>query len=333
MGRAGLYSQIIFLVIVLWIVTGFYGTEAFYTFSIIFSSIVLEALPFMLLGTLMGGFVEVFLSREKLISLLPASPKKAIIFSAFLGILLPVCECAIVPVVRKFLQKGMPLGAAVAFLLGGPIVNPLVFSSTFVAYSFSWEIAGLRTLSGVGIAICIGMLIDSCITKDQALVPKPSSGPSCGCHSPDCGHNHSDLSSAGFRQKLGAAFSHGALDFYDIARFLIIGAFIAAALQTIVPRQAILSVLTGEITAIPLMMGLAIVLNLCSEADAFIAASFAPLGIGLAAQMAFMVLGPMLDIKLVIMYTSVFTRKMIMLLVSFILIFVFTAMVFMEVVT
>ncbi|MCG8617531.1 MAG: permease, partial [Desulfobacterales bacterium] len=120
------------------------------------------------------------------------------------------------------------------------------------------------------------------------------------------------------------------LDFYDIARFLIIGAFIAAALQTFIPRQAFFSVASGSVAAIALMMVLAVVLNLCSEADAFIAASLAPIGIPFTAQLAFMVLGPMLDLKLILMYMSVFTRKMIIILSLSTLTFVFMAMLFME---
>lgn len=328
----GIYFQYFFLLAALWLVVVYGRTEAFTTFSIIFSSIVLEAFPFMLLGTLLGGFVEVFLSRERLIAFLPRGRKKAIILAAFMGILFPVCECAIVPVVRKFIQKGMPLGSAVAFLLGGPIVNPLVFSSTLVAYSFSWDIAGLRTLAGVGIAICIGILIDSCLSEKEALIQDRGSSDCSHCGTPDCSHDHQDLSRAGLGEKIRSALSHAALDFYDIGRFLIMGAFIAAALQTIVPRQAFFSLVSGGMGAIVLMMALAVILNLCSEADAFIAASFQPLGIPLSAQMAFMVLGPMMDIKLIMMYTSVFTRKMIVCLVLSTLVFVFTTMVMMEVV-
>ncbi|MEH0022198.1 MAG: permease [Desulfobacter sp.] len=328
----GTYIQVFFLLAVAWTAIFFGRTEAFTTFSIIFSSIVLEALPFMLMGTLLGGFVEVFLSRERLISILPKSPKKAIILAAFTGVFFPVCECAIVPVVRKFIQKGMPLGSAVAFLLGGPIVNPLVFSSTLVAYSFSWETAFLRTFTGAAIAMGMGFLIHSCISEKEALIPSHDHDNCSHCGTSDCGHDHQDLTGKPFSKKLSSAMSHAAMDFYDIGRFLIIGAFIAAALQTFVPRQAFFAMASGSVAAICLMMVLAIVLNLCSEADAFIAASLAPIGIPFTAQLAFMVLGPMLDIKLILMYMSVFTRKMIIILSCSTLIFVFMAMVFMEVV-
>ena len=327
----GTYLQLFFLAAAGWGAVVYGKTEAFKTFSIIFSAIILEAFPFMLMGALLGGFVEVFLSREQLIRILPKSPVKAIIMAAFMGICFPVCECAIVPVVRKFLQKGMPLGAAVAFLLGGPIVNPLVFSSTLVAYSFSWDVPVLRTLIGAAIAIGIGILINMFIDEAQGVVPANGNDHHCShCGAGGCGHDHQDVSKQPFFKKVSAALSHAALDFYDIGKFLVIGAFIAAVLQTVISRQAFFSMATGAYASIGLMMILAVVLNLCSEADAFIAASLAPIGVPFSAQMAFMVLGPMLDIKLIIMYLGVFTRKMILTLCFSIVIFVLFAMVFMH---
>jgi hypothetical protein len=283
----------------------------------------------MLLGTMLGGFVEVFVSREQLLRVLPKEKQQAVVVSAFLGILFPVCECAIVPVVRKFIQKGMPLGSAVAFLLAGPIVNPLVFSSTLVAYSFAWEVAFIRVFAGVWIAMIIGLIIDTFVSKEEALVPFFNAA-AFGCGHAGCSHDHGSTATGSFVEKIRAALVHGAVDFYDIGRFLIIGAFVAAALQTLVPRQAIMSVAQGPVAAILVMMGLAVVLNLCSEADAFIAASFQPIGISFSAQMAFMVLGPMLDIKLVLMYLGVFTRKMILLLVFLVCVSVFLAMAVLE---
>ena len=327
MASLGWTAQAFFLVLAFTMVLFCPRTQAFDTFSIIFSSIVLEALPFMLLGTMISGLVEVFVSRDHMVKFLPKNRVLAICAAAFMGILFPVCECAIVPVVRKFIQKGMPLGSAVAFLLGGPIVNPMVFGSTYTAYSFSLETAFLRVFSGAAIAVAIGLFIDKVITASQALVNAPAL-PGCGCGHAGCSH---DITPRSVADKLKAAVSHGAADFYDIGRFLIMGAFIAAVLQTLVSRQVFLSVAGAPILSIAAMMGLAVILNLCSEADAFIAASFRSLGIPLSAQMAFMVLGPMLDIKLILMYLGLFTRRMILILVMTICLTVFLAMAAMEV--
>ena len=323
----GLYAQIAFFVLAPYII--FFHTEpdAMTTFSIIFSSIVLEAFPFILIGALIGGLIEVFVSRDALINLLPKNRILSIVLAGSLGIIFPVCECAIVPVVRRLLGKGMPLGAAVAFLLGGPIVNPLVFASTLVAYSFSWDVAILRLFAGYGIAIAVGLLIDGLFTRQQALVENPTQEVcSCGHHH----HHHSVGEQIDLKNRLIGAVSHSAQDFYDICKFLIIGAFIAAALQTFVPRQALVAVMTNPLSAIFLMMVLAVMLNLCSEADAFICASFQPLGIPLSAQLSFMVLGPMLDIKLILMYLTVFSKRMIIALTLLTLFMVGATMCFLE---
>ena len=104
-------------------------------------------------------------------------------------------------------------------------------------------------------------------------------------------------------------------DFLDMARFLIIGAFIAGIMQTLITRQTLASSVAGsDLISILFMMFLAIALNLCSEADAFVAASFRNTPISLAAQLAFMVLGPMLDIKLILMYFRLFHKRLIVVL-------------------
>ncbi len=324
-GWTGSCLQVLFLVSALAMAALYRDSEAYSTFSVIFCSIILEAFPFMLLGTLTGGFIEVFLSRDRLIHLLPQRKYDAIIMAGLLGIIFPVCECAIVPVVRKLMAKGMPLGAALAFLLAGPIVNPLVFASTWTAYGFKFETAFLRVFIGFFIAVTVAAILDRFLSGYEVLKEDAGSGTCRLCH--DHNETRGRLS---FIRKIQSALQHGALDFYDIGRFLIMGAFIAAALQTFVPRQAFTAVMSGPLTAIGSMMALAIALNLCSEADAFIAASFGPAGVLFSAQLAFMVLGPMLDIKLILMYLGVFKTRLILCLSVMVIAAVFLVMTGLE---
>ena len=149
-----------FIAALLGLIVFFRHTAEFATLSITFVSIFLEALPFMLLGALIGGFIEIFAAR----------PLPAILLTAALGLVFPVCECAIVPVVRRLFSKGLPLGAGIAFLLGGPIVNPLVALSTTVAYGHDPAIAGYRLASGYLIAVVMGLLIDRFFSRTTALV-------------------------------------------------------------------------------------------------------------------------------------------------------------------
>ena len=153
--------QAFFIAIVLASLIFFREKPAFQTLSITFVSIVLEAFPFMLIGALVGGFIEVFISQEHMTQILPKRRWITVIFAAGLGLIFPVCECAIVPVVRRLIQKGAPLGAAIAFLLGGPIVNPIVAASTAVAYTFTWSIVVERLFMGYLIAVTMGILMDA----------------------------------------------------------------------------------------------------------------------------------------------------------------------------
>ena len=301
------YFQLLFILFILILVFCFRGAPFFKTLGITFVSIFLEALPFMLAGALIGGFVEEFISREALVRFLPKKKWQSILMSAGIGLIFPICECAIVPVVRRLYQKGFPMGAGIAFLLGGPIVNPLVILSTSVAYGYDWSIAAERMVFGYLIAVAIGLLVEVFFDRTSVLAPDVAfEEPSCGC-----GHCHEHEASSSLLQRIVRSFHHGAADFLDIGRFMIFGAFIAGLLQSLIARGSMAGIAGSSFTSILFMMLLAFILNLCSEADAFLAASFRTT-FPLVAQMAFMVLGPMLDIKLILMFFRVFRKRFIM---------------------
>jgi uncharacterized protein len=333
--------------------------------AVVFVSIVLEALPFMLVGAFAGGLIEVFMSRERMTSFLPVKGWAAVLIMAAAGIVFPVCECAVVPVVRRLIGKGLPLAAAVAYLLGGPIVNPIVAGSTALAYAFDWRMVALRLALGYGIAVSIGLVIGFLFKKDNGLTaniaPDQNAYSACSCSHLHLAHpsalsndmtqlpafkhcsdgnasafcNCSAIQKSrvdGWVDKLGAALRHGADDFMAVGHYLVIGAFIAALAQTYVERSVFLSVAGVPALSIILMMALAVALNLCSEADAFIAASFRWLT-PWSAQLAFMLTGPMFDLKLLLMYQLVFTRRAILALSALILLEVFLVSVCLELIT
>jgi len=297
------------------------------TFSLIFISILFEALPFMLLGSLAGGFIEEFVPRDKLTQWMPSGSKKAVFLSALVGFIFPVCECAIVPVVRRLLRKGVPFSAAVAYLLAGPIVNPLVAASTAVAYFFNWKMVALRIGLGYLGAVSVGLIVNFLTSENDRLAHD-------SCHTSDgcaCGHDHSEHGhdchvhdhhehahdhhlhddspvKPKMMSRIHQALIHGGQDFLEVTCFLVAGAFFAAAAQTFVNRQPVTEVMSENWLAIIIMMALAVALNLCSEADAFVAASFRHL-VGVPGQLGFLVLGPMFDLKLFFMYFSIFSRR------------------------
>jgi len=310
-GKIALGLQLMFVLLALGLLVFFRERAQFQTLGIIFVSIVLEALPFMLLGTLVGGVIEVFISSAKITRWLPEGRWWTVFIGAGIGLVFPVCECAVVPVVRRLLNKGVPLGSAVAFLLGGPIVNPLVAASTAVAYFADWSVVIRRLVFGYLIAVAVGFLVNLIFTKTSAVRSEVFSDKN---HLSDAGiSDHGNSLALG--EKISLSVSHAADDFFDIGRFLVAGAFIAAVLQTLIPRQLFASVLGTPALSILVMMIMAVVLNLCSEADAFVAASFRSTPVPLSAQLAFMILGPMLDIKLIAMYLKVFRVQAILALV------------------
>jgi uncharacterized membrane protein YraQ (UPF0718 family) len=323
--KKALTAQLLFLLLAIGLLVFFHDRPQFHTLGIIFVSIVLEAFPFMLLGTLIGGFIEVFIPRETITRFLPEQRWWAVFIAAAMGVIFPVCECAIVPVVRRLLKKGVPLSAAIAFLLGGPIVNPLVAASTAVAYFADWSIVMHRMIFGYIIAVAVGLLMNLFFAKIKAVQNEVFSDQ----NSINCGTLCDHREPAALGEKINLAVGHAANDFFDIGKFLVIGAFFAAVAQTLVPRQVFAAVTDTPVLSILIMMVMAIVLNLCSEADAFVAASFRSTRMPLPAQLAFMILGPMLDIKLIIMYFNVFRTRAIVTLAALVFLMVFLSMVIM----
>jgi hypothetical protein len=356
------YIPAVFLVFVIFFLPVQPDAGNLNSLAVVFVSIVLEALPFMFVGAFAGGLIEVFLSRERMTSFLPGKGWAAVLITAGAGIVFPVCECAVVPVVRRLVGKGLPLAAAVAYLLGGPIVNPIVAGSTALAYAFDWRMVALRMGLGYGIAVSVGLVMGHLFRKDSGLIPNTAHNQNV-CSASLCSHAHPDhahiLSSDiiqlpdvadcsdgsasascncsaiqesrvdGWVDKFGAALRHGVDDFMAVGHYLVIGAFIAALAQTYVERSVFLSVAGVPALSVVLMMALAVALNLCSEADAFIAASFRWLT-PWPSQLAFMLTGPMFDLKLLLMYQLVFTRKAIMALSALVLIAVFLVSLCME---
>lgn len=291
--------------------------------SINFLAIMVEALPFMLIGSLAGGIIEVFVSIERMERIFVRRKTHAVFLAGAMGLFFPVCECAIVPVVRRLLRKGVPFAPAVTFLLAGPIVNGIVAASTAVAYRYDWSFVIVRLACGYLVAVTVGLLLGLFFNRSNGLLPFGNLSSSCGC-----GHNYGAPDQS-FFLRLRHSLEHASDDFFDVGRYLVIGAFIAAFMRSTVPMDSFVDFAESPWLVILLMMALAVLLNLCSEADAFIAASFRSL-LPASGQMAFMVMGPMLDIKLILMYFSVFKRRVIVFLIISISLTVFLTMLALE---
>jgi hypothetical protein len=327
-----------FLVVAIFFLPGGANSPALNSLAIVFVSIVLEAIPFMLVGSLVGGAIEVFVSRERLAASLPRRGWQTVCVAAAAGMLFPVCECAVVPVVRRLVGKGLPLSAAIGYLLGGPIVNPIVAASTALAYAFDWRMVALRMIGGYSLAVIIGLFMGRLFRNKTAIIEsgsKPIPAP-CGCtHDSDfplighthplaceCALPHATNASVDWMDKAGAAFVHAKNDFLAVGHYLVIGAFIAALAHTHIDRSLFMELADVPVLSVIVMMVMAILLNLCSEADAFIAASFRGL-MPVSAQLAFLLTGPMFDLKLLMMYRSLFRQRAIVALACLVVVMVF----------
>jgi uncharacterized membrane protein YraQ (UPF0718 family) len=293
-------------------------------FAVNFLSVIFEGVPFLLLGSLIAGLVDVFVSSERLAKIMPKSPVASTFLSGLLGLIFPMCECGSVVIIRRFIRKGFPLSSATAYMLAAPIVSPIVAVSTWSAFSgrgsdpFMWTASRL----GLGYVIAVGVaVIVRLIPKDLLLQPHANKegairrGGLSVAAAPEGGEGP-DFSSlvarASFSRKLLLALQSATSDFLDVAFFFVIGVAITSVFNTAISREA-LDPLAGTLPlAIGSLMGLAALLALCSTTDAFLAAQF--ILFPAQAKLAFMLYGPLFDLKLFWLYGVIFKRRFVALL-------------------
>ncbi len=265
---------------------------------IVFGSLVIQALPFVLLGALASAVIEVLVPPSALERLAELPRPLQLPAAGLAGIAFPLCECGSVPVARRLVAKGMMPSAAVTFMLAAPVVNPIVIASTAVAYHGRSSL-GTMVIGRFGLGLLVAILVGWVLgrrTREDLLRTAPNTG-----------HQHVDLGRP--EPKWRTFFVHLGNDFLFMGRFLLLGATAAALVQTFLPQGIVARVAGVPVLDVVVMMGLAAVLSLCSESDAFIAASFVQFGP--AAQLAFLVFGPMVDFKLGALYAGTFRRDVL----------------------
>jgi uncharacterized membrane protein YraQ (UPF0718 family) len=278
-------------------------------FVTVFLGIFIEAAPFLLFGSLTSGLITIFVSPEDIAAVFPRSRPLAALAGALLGIAFPVCECGVVPVVRRLSQKGLPLSAGVAFLLAAPVLNPVVIASTYAAFGFSFIFWARMALTLV-IAVAVGVVFGAKTPLVRVLRPR-TLGPVLG----GLGEPTSDAGSPGFGARVQAALAVAADDFFDVGRYLVVGSLLAAGLQTFVPQSALVSIGRDGVTSVLALQLLAYVLSVCSTVDAFLALSFVNTFTA-GSIVAFLVFGPMVDIKSTLMFIGLFRGRTVVYLVA-----------------
>ncbi len=277
-----------------------------------FLSIIFEGIPFLVLGSLVSGAVEAFVPRESINRWLPKSQGAAIMVAALLGLVLPMCECASVVVIRRMIRKGLPLSCSIAYMMGAPIVSPVVALSTYVAFRGQnpLEMTLLRLVIGYLIAVSVGFLVRDFPPEKllhPAMLESLPGKRRAGLSMAVAGDGSAlDLAGGGVSGKIFQTIQSATADFLDVTFFFVIGAAIASTFNTAVNQNLLAPLATNPSLSVMAMMVLAFMLALCSSTNAFIAVSFRMFPP--SAQLAFLLFGPVFDTKLFFMYGAVFRR-------------------------
>lgn len=254
----------------------------------VFVAVCVQALPFLVLGVTVGGLIAALVPDGLLPRVLPRSAALAVPAAALAGAVLPGCECSSVPVASRLIARGAPPPAALAFLLAAPAINPVVLVATAVAFPGRPAMVLARFVASALAAIVVGWIWARVGDADLAKRARARHG-----------HTDGDRTTRFF-----AAAQH---DLLHAGGFLVLGAALAATLQTVVPRTLLDRVAGSGALAVGALALLAVALAVCSEADAFVAASLAQFS--LTARLAFLVVGPMVDVKLVALQAGTFGRR------------------------
>ncbi len=307
----------------------------------LFLSLLVEAFPFLILGVVFSGLLLFFVDERKLIKLMPKHPLLGAFAGSCVGFLFPVCECGNVPVARRLLMQGAPPPVAIGFLLAAPTINPIVFWSTWVAFRDQPEIVFLR----VGLSLVIATIIGWVFSAQADLRPllQPTVARAMPTRSEERGSRGqaevspllqsgtfllgqtgqplrmdttelqaSMVAAATFNKplpdRLYLLLENTVQELRELGGVLILGSAIAALIQAFVPRELVLSLGQGPITSILAMMLLAALVSICSTVDAFFALSFASVFTS-GSLLAFLVFGPMIDLKGVGLMLSIFKTR------------------------
>lgn len=264
-------------------------------------SIFVEAVPFVILGALLAGIVNTYVPPHMFERILPKNNFLRRGSISLLGFLFPVCECGNVPLSRALMVQGLKPSESITFLLAAPVLNPVTIWSTWVAFSFDQTVVISRVAATLVIANLIGYVLSlkrretDFLTKDFAAT---------------CNVSPSQTKKNGSLPKLSSAFSHEA---FTMLKMLAFGALIAGLIQTFVPRDILVGIGNNVVLSIVAMLGLAFVVSICANVDAFFALSFANT-FTTGSIVSFLVFGPMIDIKMLALLKTTFTTRLLVII-------------------
>jgi hypothetical protein len=275
----------------------------------LFQGLLIEALPFLLIGVLIASLARWLSPSGAWMRRLPAHPLIGPLSGAAMGFALPACECGNVPVARSLLVGGAPVGTALGFLFAAPVLNPIVLASTWAAFPDQPWLLLARPLGAVLLALALALLLqrlpEADLLQGDLLAERRLAQPlaSLSLLERRSGVIGSSLRSTGpaplpTRPAWAELLRHGSREFLNLSLLLVAGSAIAALVQTLLPREWLLELGGAPTLSILALMLLALVVSVCSSVDAFLALGFAA-HVTPGAVLAFLLLGPVIDLKLV----------------------------------
>ena len=286
--------------------------ESLSTAWAIFQGLLLEAIPFLLLGVTIAGLARWLVPQSAWVRRLPSHPLLAPIVGALMGFALPACECGNVPVARRLLASGAPMGTAFGFLFAAPVLNPIVLASTWAAFPDQHWLLVARPLGAFVLAVLLSLLLVQLPENDlldrvllsERRMNQPLSR--IGLLERSTGligakANPKAITTASKPSGIDV-LEQSSREFLSLLALLILGCGIAALVQTWLPRSWLLAIGTAPTASILALMLLAVVVSVCSSVDAFLALGFAST-VTPGALLGFLLLGPVVDLKLAGLFT------------------------------
>ena len=292
--------------------------------AIIFISIFFESLPFLLLGALISSIIERYVSNETITKLIPKNPVLGSLVGIFLGFFIPACDCAVIPISKRLIKKKVPLNVAISFMLSSPIINPVVLLSTYYAfYNGNPNIFWFRLLFGILISLIVGIIIGIIYNKKIVVINHIDDYCDEGhCHC-GCDHHHE----RSLKKDIFFILKHTAYDMFEVVKYLMFGALIASIVQVAIPRNILTIFNNNQILSILILMIFAYLISLCSTSDSFVGKSLLST-FSKSSILAYLLLGPMIDIKNTFVLLGNYKKKFVITLISliFIVVFIFSVL-------
>lgn len=309
--KLNLFMLMLLCVSVILIFSDFNDYHYIQSITTIFLSILIQALPFILFGAFFSAIIQLFVSSNWIITQISKGTWTSFLIAVSAGFFLPICDCGLVPIVSGLLKKSTPLPQTITFWLASSAVSPIVFLSMLYAFPEQPYLAVIRVITGVVIGIVAGIILKLAHLETSAVIQDSR-------YFQTIGKDILDLKFEGTKGKIEAVFAGAKSEFFRVSKYVIIGALVSAILQTILPQTLMHLISSNPLLQFMIMVAAAIFMSTCSTSNAFIGKSFSN-NFSTIPILAFVVMGPMLDLKNMLMLSGVLKKRFLIVLATLVI--------------